>query len=66
MTTLEIIERQIAALSPSELEQFRAWFDAYEAREWDEQIARDARAGKLEKLADRAKAEHQAGRSRQL
>ena len=66
MTTLELIERQVAALSPSELDQFRTWFDAYDTREWDEQITRDARAGKLDDLADRAKADHQAGRSREL
>jgi len=35
-------------------------------RDWDEQIERDERAGKLDGLIDRALEEHRAGRTRPL
>jgi hypothetical protein len=45
---------------------FRAWFEAFDAQEFDAAIERDAQAGKLEALADEALAAHRAGRSREL
>jgi hypothetical protein len=35
---------------PRTSEQFRAWFLAYEAQCWDQQIAEDFKAGKLDNL----------------
>jgi hypothetical protein len=53
-------------LPPRELARFRAWFEAFDAGEFDAAIERDARAGKLDAPADEALAEHRAGRSREL
>jgi hypothetical protein len=66
MTTVEDIERAILQLPPAELDRFRAWFEALDAQRFDERIERDARAGKLDGMADEALADHRAGRTREL
>jgi hypothetical protein len=66
MTTVEDIERAILRLAPAELDRFRVWFETFDAQCFEETIERDARAGKLERMADKALAEHRAGRTREL
>ncbi len=66
MTKLERIEKEIAELSARELADFRVWFEAFDAARWDEKIERDAASGALDTLADRALADHRAGRSKPL
>jgi len=66
MTKLEQIEKSVADLSPEELKAFAAWFEALQADMWDRQIEADAKAGRLDKLADQALADHRAGRTRPL
>ena len=66
MNTVEAITAAIAALPPEQVAQIRAWLDERAEAEWDAQIERDERAGRLNALADRALAEHKAGRTRPL
>lgn len=66
MTKLERISRDIEALAPAELRKFREWFAEYDAAVLDAQIEADAKAGKLDELADRALVDHRAGRTRPL
>jgi hypothetical protein len=66
MTTAEDIEKAVEQLPPRELARFRAWFEAFDAEQFDAAIERDARAGKLDTLAEEALADHRAGRSRDL
>ena len=66
MTTTEDIEKAVERLAPRELARFRAWFEAFDAEQFDAAIERDAHAGKLDALADEALAPHRAGRSREL
>ena len=66
MTKLEQIEKSVAALSPEELKAFAAWFEVFQADVWDTQIETDAKAGRLDKLAEQALAELRAGRVRPL
>jgi hypothetical protein len=66
MTTVEDIEKAIAKLKPTEIDRLRAWFEEFQAERFDEKIERDARAGKLDRAADQAQAEHGKGRSREL
>jgi ketopantoate reductase len=66
MTTAEDIEKAVEQLAPDELARFRAWFEAFDAAQFDAAIERDVRAGRLDKLAEEALAEHRAGRSREL
>lgn len=66
MTRVEKIEEEIRALTPAERSALRAWFQAFEADLWDKQIEADASAGKLDRLAERALAEHRKGKSKPL
>jgi hypothetical protein len=66
MTTVEDIEKAIAKLAPAELDRLRDWFEDFQAARFDEKIERDAKAGKLDRLAEQAVAEHRKGRSREL
>ena len=51
---------------PLELARFRAWFEAFDAQQFDGAIERDARSGKLDAHAEEALAAHRAGYSREL
>jgi hypothetical protein len=66
MTTAEDIEKAIEKLAPGGLARFRAWFETFDARQFDGAIERDARAGKLDAHAEEALAAHRAGYSREL
>jgi hypothetical protein len=66
MTTAEDIEKAVEQLAPRELARFRAWFESFDARQFDAAIERDARAGKLDAHAEEALAAHRAGRSYEL
>ncbi len=66
MTSAEDLEKAVEQLAPRELARFRAWFEAFDAAQFDLAIERDARAGKLDAYADEAIAAHRAGRSRDL
>lgn len=66
MTKVERLEREIEALSAEERANFRAWFEAFDAAEWDRQFESDASAGRLDRLAEAALAEYKAGRARPL
>ena len=66
ITTAEDIEKAVEQLPAQELARFRAWFEAFDARQFDAAIERDAQASKFDSLADEALAAHRAGRSREL
>jgi hypothetical protein len=66
MTTTEDIKKAVEQLAPRELARFRAWFEAFDAQQFDTATERDARAGRLDALAEEALAAHRAGRSREL
>ena len=58
MTKIEKLEREIRILTAKKLATFREWFAAFDAAAWDRQIEKDAKAGKLDALADAALADH--------
>jgi hypothetical protein len=66
MTKIQRLEREIETLTPGELAAFRKWFQEYDAAVWDEQIEQDAIAGKLDRLAEKALADHEAGRTKEI
>ncbi|MCO5056375.1 MAG: hypothetical protein M9905_00555 [Rhizobiaceae bacterium] len=66
MTKLEKIERSVAELSEAELKRFAAWFADFQWERWDRQLERDVEAGKPDRLADEALADHRTGRTRPL
>jgi hypothetical protein len=66
MCKLERIEQEVQGLSPDELADFRRWFTSDDAGLWDQQLERDAKAGKFIGLRDEATAEHASHRTREL
>ena len=54
MTKLEDIEKAVETLMPTDLARFRAWFAEFDAARFDEKIERDAKTGRLDKLAEQA------------
>lgn len=56
--TLADLENAVTKLAPDQLAKFRDWFETFDAARFDQKIERDAKAGKLDKLAEQALAEH--------
>lgn len=48
------LEKEIAKLAPQELRDLRRWFAEFDAERWDQELERDAAAGKLDLLANAA------------
>ena len=66
MVTVKEIEEAVKRLPPEQYNAFRRWFDEYEARQWDAQIERDVKAGKLDELAEKAIRDYQSGNTTEL
>ncbi len=66
MSKVEILEKQIEGLSAEELARFRQWFAEFDAQAWDRQFESDAKADKLNALAEKALLAHAAGQSTKL
>ena len=64
--SIEDLEKAVAKLPPQEFAEFRAWFEQFDARRFDQKIERDATAGKLDTLADQAVDDVRKGRAREL
>ena len=52
MTSVAKIQEEILALSETDYRQLKQWFNELEWDEWDQQIAADSDAGKLDFLID--------------
>lgn len=66
MTRVKKIEQSVKELAGDELAQFREWFAEFDAAKWDEQIAADVKAGRLDTLINEAKADIANGRTRPI
>jgi hypothetical protein len=66
MTTVEDIEKAVEKLPADQFARFRAWFEEFDAARFDAKIERDAKAGKLDRIASEARADFRAGRAREL
>jgi len=64
--TLADLEKAVATLAPDQLAKFRDWFDAFDGARFDDKIERDAKAGKLDRLAEQALADFRKGNAREL
>jgi hypothetical protein len=64
--TIEDLEKAVSKLPPDQFARFRDWFDAFDAARFDRKIERDAKAGKLDRLAEQALADFDKGRAREL
>jgi hypothetical protein len=66
MTKLEKIEQEIETLSQADVRKLADWLEEYKSDLWDRQIEADAKAGKLDRLAEQALSDHRAGLTRPL
>jgi hypothetical protein len=66
MSKLEAAENQVKQLDPQELKSFRQWFAEFDAELWDQQFESDVHNGKLDKFAERALHDYEAGKSTEL
>lgn len=62
MGNVEDIARQIEALSPEEVAQFRAWFLEFDLAASDPQLEADIQAGKVDPLVQDALRDQKAGK----
>jgi len=62
MTTVQAIEAAVEQLAPEQRAEFRAWFEAFDAHEWDVQMEQDLQSGRLDWLAEEALGDLAAGR----
>lgn len=63
---VEELEHAVSKLPPEKLAEFSEWFREYLADAWDEQIERDAQAGRLDEKIEQAKEDYEAGRTTSL
>ena len=66
MTSVDQIEKAILELPPQDLRKLSAWIVELHQERWDDQLVQDVAAGKLERLAEEAIRDFQAGRFRTL
>ena len=66
MTRVEQLEKAVQELSQRELEAFRRWFERFDAAAWDRRFEEDVKAGKLDRVAEQAVSDHEAGKSSEL
>ena len=64
--TIEDLKQAVAKLPPDDLARFRAWFEEFDAARLDQKIERDAKAGRLDRLAAQALDDLRKGRTRDL
>jgi hypothetical protein len=63
--TLDALKAEIGRLNPKDRESLAQWLEAQESAAWEQQIAADYRAGKLDHLIHGAKKEFDEGTVRE-
>ena len=58
MSKVEAIKQQIEKLSADELAMFRRWYAMFDAEVWDREFEADAKASRLDALAEKALRAH--------
>lgn len=66
MSTVAEIESALRELPEKEARQVAGWLQEYLSEKWNRQIDEDIAAGRLDRLADQALADYQAGRVKPL
>jgi hypothetical protein len=64
--TIEDLEKAVSKLPPDQLAKFRDWFEGFDAARFDQKIERDAKAGKLDRLAEEALKAYRQGTAREI
>ncbi len=63
MSTVAEIKKAVQELTPQEIKAVADWLQEFREEMWDEQIAADAKAGKLDKFIAKAKSGYRAGKA---
>ena len=66
MTQVEELQTRIRNLPTEDFSQLREWFLQLEDDLWDQQISADFKAGKFDRLIEKARAEFAQGKAREL
>lgn len=66
MTQVEELQTRIRNLPTEDFSELREWFLQLEDDLWDRQISADFKAGKFNKLIEKARAEFAQGKAREL
>jgi len=66
MTQVEELQVRIRSLPIEEFSKLRDWFLQLEDEIWDQKISEDFKAGKFNKLIEKARAEFSQGKAREL
>lgn len=66
MNRVRKLEIEVKQLSRDELSDFRDWFRDFDSDDWDKQINKDIKAGRLELLAEEAVSAHNDKRTKLL
>ncbi len=66
MNTVKELEKAVTDLSPEQLAEFRAWYEAFDAAMWDKQFEDDVKSGKLDRVAEKAVADYRKGKTKPL
>ena len=64
MSTIDQIESAILQLPPDDFQRLHKWIQDLDYQRWDEQLAKDIAAGKLDALAEEALRDFQEARTR--
>ena len=66
MGKIDEISKAVEQLDGEDLRKFQVWYDEFLELRFDQEIERDAREGKLDKLLEKAREDLKAGRIRDL
>ena len=66
MTQVEELQTRIRNLPIADFSELREWFLQLEDELWDQQISADFKAGKFDRLIEKARAEFAHGKAREL
>jgi uncharacterized HAD superfamily protein len=66
IANVQEIEYAVTHLPEQELDEFRSWFEKYDAALWDKQFKQDVTNGKLDHLAEQALMDFDEGQCTEL
>lgn len=66
MSQIQELQTRILDLPTEEFSELRAWFLQLEEERWEQQISADFKAGKFDKLIEKARREFAQGQAREL
>ena len=66
MGKIDEISKAVEQLDGEDLRKFQVWYDEFLEQRFDQEIERDAREGKLDKLLEKAREDLKTGRIRDL